>query len=92
MKTGKQCSICGDVITGWGNNPEPFNGESCCDDCDERFVIPVRMCLGRSFSNEPILMLLVTIAELGKAIRRVNVEAKQLHYGENRAGDGPEPA
>jgi hypothetical protein len=74
----KECSICGDEFTGWGNNPEPFKGEHCCDDCNDRFVVPVRMCLGRTYSNEPILTFLVTIAELGKSIARVNKEAAEI--------------
>jgi len=98
VKNKMECSICGDAITGWGNNPEPFSGESCCDDCNDRFVVPVRMCLGRNFSDGPILTLLVTIAELGKALCRVSVAANQLslrvvtNNGESRTGDSTEPA
>jgi len=98
VNNGRECSICGDAINGWGNNPEPFHGEHCCDECNDLFVVPVRMCLGRGYSNEPILTLLVTIAELGRAIRRVNVEANRLHLkvvtenGENRTGDSAKPA
>jgi len=74
----KTCAICGDEFTGWGNNPEPFKGKTCCDDCNDRFVVPTRMCLGRGFGDESIMLLLTTIAELGKAIRRVNAEAMSM--------------
>ena len=52
------CCICGKEIEGYGNNPEgavwknelgeiifpEFDVEErCCDECDERYVIPGRM-------------------------------------------------
>ena len=44
------CVICGRPIipciyTGWdqGNNAEPVKAGRCCDDCDQRKVIPRRM-------------------------------------------------
>ena len=39
-----KCCICGKVFTGYGNNPDPVkkNGR-CCDDCDNRYVIPARL-------------------------------------------------
>ena len=70
-----ECSICGTETGGFGNNPEPFKGEKCCDDCDDRFVVPTRLCLGRGFKDESILNLIQTIAELGVAMRRVTVES-----------------
>ncbi len=27
-------SICGKRFEGLGNNPPPFSGERCCDECD----------------------------------------------------------
>ena len=95
MQEGKfECSICGCEEHGMGNNPEPFPGERCCKDCDDRFVIPVRMVLGRGYDNANTLSFLQTIAELGKAIRRVNVESMQnvVKLHENRTGDRSEPA
>lgn len=97
----KSCSICGNMFTGWGNNPQPFDGESCCDDCNDRFVVPVRMVLGRSYDNKYILVLLQTIAELGSVMSQVSKESVRLvpinklrlvENGENGASDGPEPA
>jgi len=71
----KNCCICNDEIVGFGNNPEPFSGTRCCDDCNDRFVTPTRLCLGRGFADENILLLLTTIAELGKCFKRITVES-----------------
>lgn len=70
----KTCCVCGDFFTGWGNNPEPFKGESACDNCNDSFVTPARMCLGRDYSDENILALLQTFAELGLVFRGVRRE------------------
>jgi RNA polymerase-binding transcription factor DksA len=40
------CCICGEPIEGRGNNPEPYMSAEegrCCDACNVRFVIPVRL-------------------------------------------------
>jgi hypothetical protein len=37
------CSICGGLLSGDGNDAEPVSDGSCCDDCNERYVIPVRL-------------------------------------------------
>lgn len=71
----KSCCICGDHFTGYGNNPEPFEGETCCDDCNDRFVTPVRMCLGRGYDGKDVLMLIQTIAELGKMFKSITRES-----------------
>lgn len=36
------CDLCGRKIHGKGNNPAPFNGEICCDECNEGLVKPLR--------------------------------------------------
>lgn len=45
MMTNKTqtCSICNQDFTGFGNNPSPFSGERCCDSCNGKFVIPLRI-------------------------------------------------
>lgn len=73
----KQCCVCGDNFTGRGNNPEPFQGEFACHDCDNRFVTPARMCLGSKFNDENILALLQTFAELGKCLTRLSAESQK---------------
>jgi hypothetical protein len=40
------CCICGELIDGFGNNPEPYMAAEegrCCDGCNLKFVIPIRM-------------------------------------------------
>lgn len=49
----KICCLCGKPFTEFGNNPAPFEGERCCDDCDNRIVIPERIRLEKERrSNE----------------------------------------
>lgn len=43
MKDNKVCSICDKPFSEYGNNPSPFNGDVCCDECNQRFVIPLRI-------------------------------------------------
>ena len=81
-KAEKACSICGEHFTGWGNNPEPFEGAACCDDCNDRFVTPTRMCLGRNYNGTEILLLIQTIAELGKCFKRITTENVRRHENE----------
>jgi hypothetical protein len=40
------CCICGEPLEGYGNNPEPFTtveAGQCCDACNLKFVLPLRM-------------------------------------------------
>ena len=40
----RNCCICGEPIEGYGNNPEPYKTEGhCCDGCNLKFVIPLRL-------------------------------------------------
>ncbi len=43
MTKMKVCSICQKPFVGYGNNPAPFSGEICCDDCNCNYVIPLRI-------------------------------------------------
>jgi hypothetical protein len=39
-----ECCICGDTIKDdYGNNPDPFVGDRCCNFCNETCVIPARL-------------------------------------------------
>jgi len=40
-----RCSICGKEIKGRGNSPYPIPGGKCCDECNYRVVVPVRVFL-----------------------------------------------
>ena len=44
------CCICGEPIDGYGNNPEPFKSADegqCCDGCNLKFVIPMRLDISK---------------------------------------------
>ena len=45
MKNAKAnvCSVCGKKYIGYGNNAQPINNGRCCDDCNEKKVIPFRL-------------------------------------------------
>lgn len=40
---GGICCICGEKYEGYGNNAEPYAHGKCCDACNLKFVIPVRI-------------------------------------------------
>ena len=51
----KTCSICKFPFTGFGNNPQPVKdlkvSDSCCDECNDTVVIPLRFrTLGRELN------------------------------------------
>ena len=37
------CSICGEVIDGYGHCAQPVQNGRCCDKCNVEVVIPRRM-------------------------------------------------
>lgn len=52
----RTCCICGKEFYGYGNNPEPYmttrtTNEKCCDECNERYVIPARLNLFDMFDK-----------------------------------------
>lgn len=83
----KFCCICELEFNEWGNNPEPFGGAyeagQCCDDCNEHFVVPVRLMFGRGGRGAP-LDLLTKVAAQGAMIRRANKLARE-HYERTQA-------
>ena len=51
----RKCSLCGKSFKGMGHNPRPLREytERCCDDCNNDFVIPIRMdLLGRAIRED----------------------------------------
>jgi hypothetical protein len=50
------CSICGNVIEGYGNNPAPIKTKSvtdvCCDECNYTKVIPARLGILTNSKNK----------------------------------------
>lgn len=52
-----KCCICGKEIVGYGNSPSPIAGNRCCDECNMKIVMPVRIFL-RSLDNEKHALLI----------------------------------
>lgn len=46
----KKCCICGSEFITAGNNAEPVRKGVCCETCNSKFIVPVRM-LGSKFSD-----------------------------------------
>lgn len=59
------CNLCGRRISGYGNNPYPLTtggADRCCDACDNKYVLPVRvLTIGKSLSTETIADLVSNI-------------------------------
>jgi len=51
----KTCSICEKNFTGWDNNARPINDGRCCNECNEKHVIPARI-EQRYYAKDPIAM------------------------------------
>ena len=43
MSSEKRCDICDKKFTGYGNNPTPLRGSVCCDECNLKIVVPIRI-------------------------------------------------
>ena len=43
MSSEKICDICDKKFTGYGNNPTPLRGSVCCDECNLKIVVPIRI-------------------------------------------------
>jgi len=46
MNNAKTCSICKKSFNEYGNNPSPFHGGACCDDCNAKYVLHLRIYQG----------------------------------------------
>jgi hypothetical protein len=74
METKKTCSICEEEFSGFGNNPEPFAGDRCCDECNDRFVIPTRMVFGRN-AERSVSRVLTRIVQIGRVVAATRMES-----------------
>ena len=48
-KKSKKCCICDCSLEGKGNNACPYKRGICCNDCNDRLVIPFRLSLITDF-------------------------------------------
>jgi DNA-directed RNA polymerase subunit RPC12/RpoP len=66
------CVLCGGRFEGWGNNPAPItNRGRCCDECNWRIVIPIRLLLSQLYEHR---------GELRKLLerRKLRIENRRL--------------
>lgn len=52
------CCICGDKMSGFGNNPFPMCEvddvkSRCCDTCNSMWVFPVRVAVSKANAQSP---------------------------------------
>lgn len=45
------CSICGEVIDGYGHCAQPVKNGRCCDKCNNEIVIPRRVAFFKALEN-----------------------------------------
>lgn len=82
----RTCSICGTEFEGWGNNPVPLRPEvedRCCDDCNTRWVVPVRILnmdnpAGARYGNPDFMAVLCGIAKLARNGILANAKIREL--------------
>lgn len=57
-----KCCICGNDIKGYGNSPFPIAGQACCDECNNKVIVPYRVFL--STLQKKNLAILITQDEV----------------------------
>lgn len=48
----KKCCICGKMFIEFGNNAEPIRKGVCCNSCNSRYIIPIRLLASKI--NTPV--------------------------------------
>lgn len=51
-----KCSICNRAFEGESHNPEPLPGNTCCSQCNNQVVIPMRMFQSGIHSDKALLI------------------------------------
>lgn len=71
----KKCCICGKEFIGMGNNPEPIMEGCCCETCNAKFVIPIRIfTLKRKLDNFEIVKNMGEFPKLKEKLKEKNFE------------------
>lgn len=52
-----KCCVCGKEIVGYGNSASPLNGSKCCDECNLKVVVPLRIFLRGLEAQEYALLV-----------------------------------
>jgi len=67
-----KCTICSKPIEGYQNNPAPFRGDACCDECNAKVIIPARIFLGRIKNKQAMIL------EEDNSLRFIQTEGRVL--------------
>ena len=51
-----KCSICGKEIIGTGNSTAPLQRGKCCDECNFKKIVPIRMYLNGMNKNQLLVL------------------------------------
>lgn len=65
----KKCCICGKEFIGYGNNAEPIRKGVCCDSCNIRFILPIR--LSKLPQNKPSYEIAKNSEEFKSLVERL---------------------
>jgi hypothetical protein len=89
-KTKLRCCLCGNDFTGWGHNPEPFGAgnERCCQDCNDFYVVPTRLVVGRVVTIPGLLRLIGKLASASGIIARGRELERTVELPPNGQTDG----
>ena len=71
-----RCSICSKEFQGFGNTPAPLRGDTCCDECHAKVVIPIRYFLARSGGKKAMVL------EEDSSIRFIETKDRVLSLGQ----------
>lgn len=66
----KKCCICGKIFIEFGNNAQPIKNGVCCDFCNTRFVLPIR--LSKLPQNKPTYEIAKNPEEFKSLVERLN--------------------
>ena len=66
----KKCCICGREFNGFGNNANPIREGNCCDYCNSRFVLPIR--LSKLTQNKPTYEIAKNLEEFKSLVERLS--------------------
>lgn len=77
-----KCSVCGNEIVGFGNNPAPLKGSLICDDCNFKLTIPLRIFFANE-SDETALVLNTdnTISFINSTNKKITLKQLQRAVG-----------
>lgn len=76
------CFFCHEKITGYGNSSEPVSDKPCCNFCNMRIVVPIRLASMQNRSAKVALAVMQGEPQMEKGLKgTVNSidDAGQIH-------------